>query len=79
MSGYGIKEAMQYIKEHSVSSKPTLVLFALNAGNPESAVDVYANKDPQLYALRIDARFFPGIEQYECLTSKHPFIFCYEN
>jgi hypothetical protein len=75
MSGYGIKEVMEYIKDHSVPAQPTMVLFALNAGNPESAIDVYSNKDPGLYALRIDARFFPGIEQYECLTSKYPMFF----
>lgn len=75
MSGYGIKEVMEYIKEHSIPSQPTLVLFALNSGNPENAVDVYASKDPQLYALHIDAKFFPGIEQYDCLTSKYPAFF----
>ncbi len=75
MSGYGIKEVMHYIKEHSIPSQPTLVFFALNAGNPENAVDVYAQKDPQMYTLHIDSRFFPGIDQYQCLTSKYPVFF----
>lgn len=78
-SGYGINEAMQYIKVHSIQSQPTLVLFGLNAGNPENAVDVYSQKDSQLYALHIASEFFPGVEQYDCLSSKYPTFFVTRN
>ncbi len=74
-SGYGIRETMEYIKEHSPTSKLTMVLFGLNIGNPESAVDLYSQRNPQLFGLHIDSKFFPGIEQYECMASKYPAFF----
>lgn len=75
MSGYGIKEVMQYIKTHSISSQPTLIFFALNSGNPENAVDAFADKDPQLFPFHIDGKFFPDITQFQCMTSQYPAFF----
>lgn len=74
-SGYGIKEVMRYIKEHSIPSQPNLVFIGLNSGNPENAIDLYSQKDPQLYSLHIDSKFFPGIESYDCIISRHPTFF----
>jgi hypothetical protein len=74
-SGYGITDAMEYITDRTTPTQPTLVLFGLTIGNPESAVDVYSQKNPQLYALHMDSQFFPGIEQYQCLTSDYPVFF----
>lgn len=78
-SGYGIKEAMQYIKDNSSGSQPAIILFPLNIGNPESAVNLYSQREPQLVALHIDRQFFPGIEQYECLSLKYPAFFVTRN
>ncbi len=74
-SGYGINETMQYITEHASPSVPNMVLFGLNIGNPESAVNVYSQKNSQLFGLHIDANFFPGIDQYKCLSSQYPVFF----
>lgn len=73
-SGYGINEVMQYIKSQS-KGQPAMVLFALNIGNPESAVDVYAQKSPNLAPMHIDAQLFPDIEKYQCATSDYPVYF----
>lgn len=75
MSGYGINEAMQFIRDNSDKSGPNLVLFALNAGNPENAIDVYSAKDPNLYALHIDSSFFPDLDNYKCFTSDYSVFF----
>lgn len=74
-SGYGINETMQYIKTHASATLPNMVLFGLNIGNPESAVDVYSQRDTRLFGLHIDSKFFPGIEQYKCITSQYPVFF----
>lgn len=66
---------MQYIKEHSSPSLPNMVLFGLNIGNPESAVDLYSQRNPQLYALHIDSKLFPWLDQYQCLSSMYPVFF----
>lgn len=71
-SGYGIDEVMQYIQEHSIPNKPTLVLFGLNAGNPENAVDVYSEKSTNLFGFHIDSRFFGNLNQIDCMTSSYP-------
>lgn len=71
-SGYGINEAMQYIKDNPSSSSPNMIFFGLNLGNPENAIDLYSSKDPRLFALRIDKSFFPDIDQYDCMESKYP-------
>ncbi len=74
-SGYGIKEIMSYIKDNSIPTKPTLVFFAINSGNPENAIDAYSDKDLQLFPFHIDAKFFPDIGTYQCMTSQYPVFF----
>ena len=71
-AGYGITEAMRYIKQHSAPNQPSLVFFALNVGNPENAVSIYSQKDPRLVPLHIDAKLFSHLDQYNCLTSHYP-------
>ncbi len=78
-SGYGINEAMNYIKERSSPSQPSLIVFGFNIGNPESAVDVYANKSVNLFPLHIDSKLFQGLESYKCMTSKYPMFFVTRN
>ena len=75
ISGYGINEAMQYIKDNSDVSQPALVFLALNTGNPENAIDLYTRKTPNLIGLRIDSQFFPDIDKYECFSSRYPTFF----
>ncbi len=78
-SGHGINEVMRYIKEHASLSQPTLVVFGFNIGNPESAVDLYSQKSPNVIALHIDSKIFEGIDQYPCMTSKYPVFFVTRN
>lgn len=74
-SGYGIKESAGFIKAYADSSKPNMVFFALNAGNPENAIDIYTKLDSRLYGMYIDAEIFPEIEKYQCMSSKYPVFF----
>lgn len=74
-SGYGINEVMRYIEENSSGSQASIVMFGANVGNPESAVDLYSQKAPNLVPLYIDSKFYPGINEYECVTSKYPLFF----
>jgi 4-amino-4-deoxy-L-arabinose transferase-like glycosyltransferase len=74
-SGYGINEVMEYIREHSSISQPSIILAPLNIGNPESAVDLYSQKSSNLVTLHIDASFFPKLSQYKCLNSEYPVFF----
>lgn len=75
ISGYGINETMAYINDHASQSNPNMVLFGLNIGNPESAVDLYSNKSAMLFPFHIDSSFFPNIYQYNCFTSHYPVFF----
>ncbi len=74
-SGYGINECLNFIAESTDSTKPTLVFFAQNAGNPESAVDLFTQKHPNFYGLYIDAAFFPDLAQTQCLSTNYPVFF----
>lgn len=70
-SGHGINEAVMYMNEQS-KGQPSMVLFGFNIGNPESAVNLYSHKTPNLAAMHMDAQMFAGIEAYQCLTSQYP-------
>jgi len=74
-SGTGINDVMDYIKKNSDPNIPTLIFIGLNAGNPESAVDIYSLKEENLYTFFIDASFFPNLDQYNCFTSEYPTFF----
>lgn len=78
-SGYGIREVMEYIKANSSTQKPTQVFIAMNAGNPENAVDLYSQRYAYLYALHIRSDFFLNLDQYECLSSDYPVFFVTRN
>jgi 4-amino-4-deoxy-L-arabinose transferase-like glycosyltransferase len=71
-AGYGINETLQYINDHASQTQPNMVLFGLNVGNPESAMDLYANRSSILFPFHIDSSFFPGLNQYSCFTSQYP-------
>lgn len=77
-SGHGIKEALQYMKDDS-QGKPAMVLFAFNIGNPESAIDVYAQKSPNLAPMHVDSQMFQGINEIQCFTSQYPVYFITRN
>lgn len=77
-SGHGINEAIQYMLKDS-QGKPAMVLFGFNIGNPESAIDVYAQRSPNLAPMHIDSQMFAGIHEYQCLTSQYPVYFVTRN
>ena len=74
-SGYGVNEVMRYIENNSSKSTPSLIVFPLNIGNPESAVDLYSIRTQNILALHIDREFFPNLSDYNCLSSKYPIFF----
>lgn len=63
---------VSFIKVHASTTIPNMVLFGFNIGNPESAVDVYANKSPNLIPLHIDSKLFQGLDNYTCIKSIIP-------
>ncbi len=74
-SGEGINEVVKFINETSSKTTLNMVFISLNIGNPESAINLYTFKSKNLVSLHMDSSFFPGIEQYECLTSEIPTFF----
>jgi 4-amino-4-deoxy-L-arabinose transferase-like glycosyltransferase len=78
-SGYGIRETVNYIKGNSSNSMPALIVFPFNIGNPESAMNMYSQKDIKLLTLHMDSKLFPGIEKYKCLSSKYEIFFVTRN
>jgi hypothetical protein len=78
-SGFGINETMHYIQKHASTDKKNLVFFAFNVGNPENAIDLYAQRNAQrnaqLYSFHIDAQLFPQLADYTCLSSPYPVFF----
>lgn len=78
-SGYGTREAILYIKNKASYDSPNMVLFGLNLGNPENAVNLYSSKDEKLYGMRIDANFFPNLDKIDCFTSDYPAFFVTRN
>lgn len=74
-SGYGITEAVEFIKNSSSASLPNMVLFGLNLGNPENAINLYSSLDKRLYGMRIDRAFFQDLDQFDCLNSDYPVFF----
>lgn len=71
-SGYGISQTMEYIKSHSSQDSPSLVLFGVNTGNPENAIDLYSQETSNLYPLHIEGSYFQGLNTYTCMTSDFP-------
>lgn len=49
-SGYGVKEAVEYVKEKS-AGKPTFVFVRNDSGNPEDAVYVYLQHEKHIRVL----------------------------
>lgn len=73
-SGYGVNELVNFVKSET-GSDIGYVFIALNAGNPENAIDVYSLKTDNILTFRMDSRLFPGIENYSCLSSNKPFFY----
>lgn len=69
-SGYGVPEAIDYIKTQSNGSK-TMVGIALNTGNPESAIEVYFQKsENNISAAYVDSRIFgEDLREFKCLSA----------
>lgn len=73
-SGYGINETLDYLQTRT-GGTPALVVFAVNTGNPENAINLYAHRSPNLIPMYIDKQFFPDLASYSCLGSDYPFYF----
>ena len=73
-AGFGVKDAADYLTEKA-KKKFIIVGFALNAGNPESGVDVYLSYNKNVGNLHIDGKIIPNVNNYECLSSKYPVYF----
>ena len=77
-SGYGINELVAYVKDETGEGYG-YVFFALTAGNPENAIDVYSQKTDNLLTFRMDSALFPGIKQYNCISSSNPTFYVARN
>lgn len=70
-SGYGINEALDYMYKDS-KGNPAMVLFGFNIGNPESAINVYAQRSENLAPMHIDSEMFTAFGKIDCMTSQYP-------
>lgn len=74
-SGTGVNQVIDYIYSNSSKTTPNMVFISLNIGNPESAMNLYTFKSKNLISLHMDSSFFPGLDQYECITSDIPVFY----
>lgn len=73
-SGYGVLEAVNYLKKEAKDRK-IIVVVAENSGNPESAMNVYFNKFDNIPVAYLDASKHPEINKYDCLHIPAPTYF----
>lgn len=73
-SGYGVKEAVEYVKEKS-AGKPTFVFVRNDSGNPEDAVYVYLSKEKNIRVLPTFYLEFIRGEKEALITSGTLFYF----
>jgi len=67
-SGYGINQTVDFLKQKFQKSK-IIIGVAENTGNPESAMQVYFNKDPNAMAVYFDSRLLSNdLNNYDCLS-----------
>lgn len=73
-SGYGISEIQQFIHTHAKT--PTSVGIAENTGNPESAIEVYYEKNSPITPMYLDRQLLgPIVDQYDCLDTGSQLFF----
>jgi len=74
-AGYGVEEAINYIKEKS-AEQPVFVGVRIDAGNPENAVFSYLYSSKNLQPVYLDSRIFNvDLNNFDCLQSKIPIYF----
>ncbi len=74
-TGYGIDTIRNFIDEKSRSQK-ILVAVAENTGNPESALEIYYEKNPQVTIVYFDKHLLGSIvDQYDCITLNNSLYF----
>jgi hypothetical protein len=67
-SGLGINQTVDYLKQKSKKSK-IIIGVAENTGNPESAMQVYFNKDQNPPVVYFDSRLLSSdLNNYDCLS-----------
>lgn len=73
-SGYGIPEIKAFIDTHATSL--TDVAIAENTGNPESALEMYYEKNHTVTVIYLDQRMLGDvINQYDCINPGKKFYF----
>lgn len=68
-SGYGVNEAIDYFKKLSKREKFAIGI-AQNSGNPESAFQIYFNKNRNVKVVYLDSKLFGvDLSKYDCLST----------
>ncbi len=74
-SGYGMEEIINYFNQAS-AHKNIIIGIAENTGNPESAVNIYFNKNKNIKVVYFDARLFNiDLSKLDCLQVDSPTYF----
>ncbi|MFI5206003.1 MAG: hypothetical protein ACHQVK_03605, partial [Candidatus Paceibacterales bacterium] len=77
-SGYGIPETVGFLKNQA-KLKPIYVTVALNTGNPESAMEIYFEKDDRVRVIYLSDQLLGGASNYACLTTDRDTYFVSRN
>lgn len=68
-SGYAVNQLISKVRK--LDDKKILVLIAENAGNPESAINVYLEKDKRIRLGYIQSEYFgPTLPDFDCIVEK---------
>ncbi|HYM65001.1 MAG TPA: glycosyltransferase family 39 protein [Candidatus Sulfotelmatobacter sp.] len=74
-SGYGINDVLNYFNKIS-SSEKIVIGIAENTGNPESAINIYFNKNKNVKVVYFDSRLFDmDLSNYDCLKTNSQVYF----
>lgn len=74
-SGYGISKLKEFIASHATSPL-TGIGIAENAGNPESAMEMYYQNNPHIMTLYLDKKLLGDVvDKFDCLDTGNPLYF----
>lgn len=77
-SGYGITETVDFLRNQA-KQKSIFVTIALNTGNPESAIEVYFEKDDHIHVIYLTDQLLGGTSTYDCLQTNRDTYFVSRN
>ncbi|HVZ12038.1 MAG TPA: glycosyltransferase family 39 protein [Patescibacteria group bacterium] len=72
-AGYASKSAIDYINDLNIPA--AFVTIRLDAGNPETAVQIYFRDSTRRAPNYLEARIIANVNNYECLASRFPIYF----